>query len=87
MNPDLQQIKQSLIANPNYKKPISPHLVKEKLKEISPCVLEQLECTYESRMKAKITHKKEFNSILQIAHSFYPLRNHTDRIKGIVFPK
>ena len=47
----------------------------DRFHQVAPCVLNNHECTYESRQQAKIKHQQHFNSILQMREEYFKNRN------------
>ena len=71
-------------ANFTYHEPVQPQ---DRLRHVSPCVLDSLECTHHSRIKAKRRHMQVFNSILQVGHQFFDSREHNENGKFQPDPK
>lgn len=84
-NPNFKHCdKDERAANFTYHEPVQPQ---ERLRHVSPCVLDSLECSHQSRIKAKRRHMQVFNSILQVGHQFFDSREHNEQGKFVPDPK
>ena len=51
---------------------------KSRFYHVSPCVLNETECTYKTREKARHTHIQGYNSVLQVEESYLKTRNRNE---------
>ena len=61
----------------------SPQKANSRLKHVPPSVQDTLECTYESRIKAKRNYSQQFNSLNLFEHRFFNMREHNDAGKHV----